>query len=97
MLFLIVMNPRALGESEADGRLRPRPELAGGKGGGGGKQRPDRLRINRRKPGGTCSEAGSYADVSAPARKENLSGGTKNGGALLKSQKGKELTETTSV
>ena len=38
MLFLIVMNPRALGESEADGRLRPRPELAGGKGGGGKKK-----------------------------------------------------------
>ena len=28
MLFLIVMTPRALGESDADGRLRPRPELA---------------------------------------------------------------------
>ena len=86
MLFLIVMNPRALGESEADGRLRPRPELAGGKG-GGGEQRPDRLRINRRKPGGTVPEAGSYADASAPVRKENLPGGPKSSGRFFKKPK----------
>lgn len=33
MLFLIVMNPNTLGEAEADGRLHPRLESAGGKGG----------------------------------------------------------------
>ena len=97
MLFLIVMNPRALGESEADGRLRPRPELAGGKGGGGGTasrspaDKPEEAGRNLLGSRELCGRICSGTKGKLARRPE------KQRALFQKAKKAKELTETTSV